>query len=129
MLAGGPVTLLNSTLTENSSAIGSGFNSGAASTIQNTIVADNIGDRHGRICKSWDNIHRKRPGDDYLIGSVLVESTGTANWDLTTDLLDEAANLGGLASNGGPTQTHLPLSRQPGDRRRRHGRTDDRPTR
>ena len=92
---GGRVTILNVTIATNSSSPG-----GAAlsmgllsrSILQNTIVADNTGGDCGRSVVSLGNN---------------LDSDGGCLLDQPGDLSAAAANLGPLALNAGPTETHI----------------------
>jgi hypothetical protein len=76
---------------------------GALTVMKNSIVAGNLGGGGPDDC-----VGELTPDSKYnLIGS----SIGcTITSFLSTYLLDLPANLGALAANGGPTQTHRPLN-------------------
>jgi len=93
-------TLQNVTFSNNSAAgRGGGFMVfGGSLTLRNTLVAGNTApqdpDVNGTVTSLGNN----------LIGN----STGGAGF-VASDILDVAPSLGGLADNGGPTQTHALL--------------------
>jgi predicted outer membrane repeat protein len=102
----GTTDLRNVTITANSAKYGAGFNNPGAPTIRlrNTIVAGNIStqgnasDCSGPVASGGYNV----------IGNI-NGCTGLA----PTDLAGVSPALSGLASNGGPTQTHLPFAGSP----------------
>jgi len=97
---GGAVFLLsNVTVTNNSAKTGGGlFQTGAGSiTLQNSILAGNTASTTGPDCN----------GAIASQGHNLVGATAGCTFAAGTgDLLGVPANLGPLANNGGPTQTH-----------------------
>ncbi|MEM6866967.1 MAG: CHAT domain-containing protein [Cyanobacteria bacterium P01_C01_bin.121] len=102
---GARLTILNSTVTANSAGtIGSGIaETNSQSQIQNTIIAANLGsslDVSGRFNDAGNNLIGKTDGTNGFTQSALI---GTAANPI-------ASNLAGLADNGGPTKTHLPLA-------------------
>lgn len=95
---GGSVTLIYVTVTNNEAVQGGGlFNiSPSLVTLSNTIVADNSS---GNDCAGLIT------SQDYNL-----DSDNTCNLMMPHDLPAGAANLGPLANNGGPTQTHSLLT-------------------
>jgi hypothetical protein len=104
----GDVTLSNSTVTENSAEGGGGvfIQSNGASptlTIENSIVAGNTDDQDVapdlfHVSTSPLIVNYSLIGD--ATGSNITAGTGTGN------ILNQSAQLGPLANNGGATQTH-----------------------
>jgi CSLREA domain-containing protein len=94
------VSLVNSTVTDNTAAIGAGLFDSASSTINllNTVVADNNGpdcsEEFGNFNSQGNNL----------------DSDNTCFLDQGSDHPGGTANLGPLANNGGPTQTHALLT-------------------
>ena len=115
-ISGGGVrtgTFINSTITKNSAintailvfnpnatSIGGGV--GFGGTFKNTVVSDNTAreakDVGGTVTSQGFN----------LIG----DTAGSSGW-ISTDLLNQPAQLAPLADNGGATQTHAPLAGSP----------------
>ncbi|MDQ6922579.1 MAG: IPTL-CTERM sorting domain-containing protein [Pseudomonadota bacterium] len=97
---GGSVFVLsNTTVTNNSAKTGGGlFQTGAGSiTLRNSILAGNAASTTGPDCN----------GTIASQGHNLIGSTVGCTFAASTgDLLGASANLGPLANNGGPTQTH-----------------------
>jgi hypothetical protein len=97
---GGSVFVLsNTTVTNNSAKTAGGlFQAGAGSiTLRNSILAGNSASTVGPDCN----------GPIASQGHNLVGVTAGCTFAASTgDLLNVSANLGPLASNGGPTQTH-----------------------
>ena len=99
--------MTNTTITANSSLNGGGGLHRSATTlvgnVRNTIIAGNSGaaatpDVSGTITSQGNN----------LIGNV-----GTSLGWVASDILNQPANLGPLAANGGPTPTHALLPGSP----------------
>jgi hypothetical protein len=104
----GTVTVTNSTLSGNSSPNGGGIANGGTLTVTNTIIAGNsatgVGpDVASTIISGGHNLVGKTDGSD---GWIASDQIGTAASPLS-------ANLGLLASNGGPTQTLAVLNGSP----------------
>lgn len=104
---GSSLIMTNTTITANSSSLGGGGLHRTGTTlvanVRNTIIAGNSGaaatpDAFGAITSQGNN----------LVGNVGA-STG---W-VASDILDQPANLGPLAANGGPTPTHALLPGSP----------------
>jgi hypothetical protein len=102
---GGSVTVLASTITQNDSLSGDGdglFNSDAGSTLATvelrlSIVAENDPSGGGQEC------------DGTIISTGFnLDSDGTCQLISPNDVSGGSADLGPLADNGGPTETHLP---------------------
>jgi hypothetical protein len=92
----GPLTVQNSTLSGNSAGSGGGINNGGALTISSSIVAAQTG-------TSTDCSGSPVATDGYNI-----ESANTCGFTGTGDqqnVSSASLALGGLANNGGPTQT------------------------
>lgn len=126
IFSAGTVTLTSSTLSANTASINGGGirNSGGAVTSANTIIAGNTDsagtnpDISGTITSQGYNLigtvgntsfASNTTGDQYGDpNNTTVPSAGAI--ESTTPI---AAGLAGLANNGGPTQTHRPLTRSP----------------
>jgi len=92
----GKVTLTNSTVTANTTiGAGAGFhNSSSTVTLANSIVANSL-------------------GDDCFNNNSTIVDTSSSNWfedSSCNGVAQGDPNLGPLATNGGPTKTHLLLS-------------------
>ncbi len=95
---GGTLTLTNSTVTGNSGAFGGGIRNGATATLKNTIVANNSpADCFGTITSLGHNL----------------SSDATCAFAAPGDLNNTSPQLGPLANNGGPTETHALLPGSP----------------
>jgi predicted outer membrane repeat protein len=71
--------------------------------ITNSILADNTASTNNDLT-----------GGDFDVSFSLVEDPGTASLnDLGGNLLNQDPQLGALAANGGPTQTHRPAATSP----------------
>ncbi len=104
------VTVTNNTGSGNSAGSfrGGGIqtSSGKTTVMKNSIVAGNHGGGGPKDC-----VGQLTPDSKYnLIGD---SSSCTITSFVNTYKLDVAANLGGLAANGGPTRTHRLLSTSP----------------
>jgi uncharacterized delta-60 repeat protein len=109
---GSPLTLINCTVTDNTAGSeGGGIYAYSVLSLQNTIVAGNVGTKH--------DVFAEQPvvslGNN-LIGDGLGQ-TGIVNGQ-NGDLAGTSANpleplLGPLADNGGPTPTHALLEGSP----------------
>ncbi len=97
IIAGGPVTVTNSTVYSNTA--GGLVNGGtAAFKVKNTIVANNTSNNcFGAITSLGHNL----------------EDTNTCMFTATGDQPNTNPRLGPLANNGGPTLTHAPLPSSP----------------
>jgi len=98
----GTLAINNSTLSGNVARGGKGsaiFNvKGSTVVLQNSIVANNMGGNcHGAVTSKGYNLSSDR----------------TCNFDRTGDLSGTDPKLGGLRSNGGPTQTMALLPESP----------------
>jgi len=111
----GNVTLMSSTVTENSAMgkgggvfLGTPYNNPAIMTIANSIVAGNTADGGSPDLRRGN---RALDVDFSLIGdttaSGITAGTGSGN------ILNQLAQLGPLANNIGPTQTHALLAGSP----------------
>ncbi len=89
---GGTLNLNNFTATDNQ-PFGANKNTGVIN-VRNTIIAGNQADINGSFASQGYN----------LIGNT----TGGTGFTATGDKRNVAANLGALANNGGPTDTHAP---------------------
>lgn len=127
ILNGGVVTITNSTISTNSAVSGSGgglFSAGglADATINSTTFTENqasvvgggIYNEEG-LTLSQSIVANNFPGDDcsgsmppVSLGNNL-DSDGTCNLTLVTDIPFGNADLGPLQNNGGPTETHALL--------------------
>ncbi len=107
----GVMTLLNTTVTDNSAPAGTagGFFVGtftdapATLTLHNSIVADNTGDNCFAGFFGAGTVTLSSLGHN-------LASDGSCNLTATGDQPNTAADLGPLADNGGPTQTHALLA-------------------
>jgi parallel beta-helix repeat protein len=98
----GTITLANSTISSNTATTSGGgiFNNGGTATLKNTIVANSTtgGDCAGTALASNGNN---------------LDSDGTCGLAAAGDLPNTDPQLGPLADNGGPTQTHALLTGSP----------------
>ena len=98
----------NSTITKNRANEGGGvWNNSSPLTIQNTIIADNT---------ATSSNPDLTPGSDTPTLNYSLIGTSGPSIDGNTgsgNVLDQSVNLGALADNGGPTQTHALLSGSP----------------
>ena len=96
-----PVTFTNVTITKNRAGSSAGFSagSGGSLTLLNSIVAANEGNSacSGTATSAGYNI-------------LAFSGCTTSN---ATDIITNDPQLGPLQNNGGPTQTHMPLSGSP----------------
>ncbi|MBI4752726.1 MAG: hypothetical protein HY774_29910, partial [Acidobacteria bacterium] len=106
----GPVTLLNCTITGNTSLGGNPFGGGVSlgnggtMNLRNSLIAGNSANQGIDIF-----------GTIVSLGYNLIGNTAntTITGDTTGNILNVNPMLGGLASNGGPTQTHALLTGSP----------------
>lgn len=113
----GIVNIVSSTIASNSAPTGAnleassgGFNpfgtAGGATTVQNTIVASPTG--------GGPNCSGSSPGAFTSKGHNLEDDAAkSCNFTMLTDQTGVDPRLGGLASNGGPTQTRALLAGSP----------------
>jgi predicted outer membrane repeat protein len=95
-----PITLTNSTVTLNSANDAGGISANSTTVIiSNTIVSGNIA----------PGGHDDVRGDFSSDGFNLIEVAGSAT-GFGSDITGVSANLGVLADNGGPTETHALLA-------------------
>lgn len=106
--SGGTATIANSTISNNSTsggADGGGLRNTGTVNLRNSIIAGNTASSGGPDYSGTLN------SQDYnLIGNT---SGATISGTTTHNLINQSANLGALASNGGPTQTMRPLPGSP----------------
>jgi hypothetical protein len=99
------LTVRSSTITGNSSGNqGGGIFNQYATTIQNTILANNT---------SSDNSDLSFSTDPANVAFSLVKNFAQPFNQTGPNILGQDPQLGGLASNGGPTQTELPAATSP----------------
>ena len=126
---GSALTLTNSTVSGNTSNGNSGgiFNGGGALTLTNSTVSGNTADdAGGGIDNNVGTVSLKNTIvanntaaiDNDCTGMINsngynLDSDGTCNLTGPGDLPDTNPNLGPLADNGGPTQTHALLAGSP----------------
>jgi predicted outer membrane repeat protein len=100
---GADFTLVSTTFSGNGAVHGGGFFYDEAVTVQNTIMTNSIGDNcavsNYGISPSLTPLGENLVDDDSCDGIAQTAATG-----------DGGINLGPLADNGGPTQTHALLS-------------------
>lgn len=107
---GGSLTLTNVTIVGNTTeSFDSGdglFVSGSPADIKNTIIAANV-DASG--------VAPDCAGPVNSLGHNLIEDTTgcTISGDTTSNIIGQSPNIGPLADNGGPTQTHALLPGSP----------------
>ncbi len=103
----GTLTIQNSTITNNTSANKGGgigeLSSGMNVSLESTVVAGNTSTGAGPDIFTTGTVNATTS----LLGSSAGITTFNPDFN-TTLLLGMSANLGPLANNGGPTQTHLP---------------------
>lgn len=123
----GPVQFNNSTIASNTVGTSGGgvylyrYPTDTAATIgvDSTIVADNTP-------QDLDKNNNAPSGSGFNLAFSLVESPGDGLNTQTSSIIGTDPQLGGLASNGGPTQTHLPATGSPAvDKGRASGLTAD----
>lgn len=74
--------------------------------VEHTIVADNTASDQPDLGTAVDG--------SFTLGFSLIENPSTANFtDSVGNILNQDPQLGPLANNGGPTQTHLPAATSP----------------
>jgi hypothetical protein len=101
------LTIIASTIADNSGGGIESSNTGAIAHLAATIVADNTGSN----CDADSSTSFESAG--YNLTS---DATGTAcSFTAATDLVNKNPLLGPLAANGGPTQTLLPGATSPAD--------------
>ncbi|HRA87557.1 MAG TPA: DUF4347 domain-containing protein, partial [Planctomycetaceae bacterium] len=106
-----PVTIINSTFTQNTSDSGGGIrtqSAGATVSLKNTIVAGNIGttanpDLSGTFLSSGNNLIGNGTGQSNLVNGVNGDKVGTSGTPINP-------SLGSLQGNGGKTNTHALLA-------------------
>ena len=106
-----PVTIINSTFTQNTSDSGGGIrtqSAGAIVSLKNTIVAGNIGttanpDLSGTFLSSGNNLIGNGTGQSNLVNGVNGDKVGTSGTPINP-------SLGSLQGNGGKTNTHALLA-------------------
>ncbi|MCS6290182.1 MAG: hypothetical protein H8K10_14605 [Nitrospira sp.] len=110
----GSAVLNNVTITKNkgrgnfpSSFSGGGIQNVGTTTLKNSIIADNEGDGGPNDCVGSLNANSKYNLIGDRIGCNIPASTEP------TFLFNPKPELGPLANNGGPTQTHLPAPTSP----------------
>jgi len=127
ILNGGTLTMTNSTVSGNFAGTGSGgglFNAGglAGAAINNSTFSENQAVANGNALHNEEALTLSQsimadsfPGD-VCSGSILpvslgynLDSDGTCNLTLPTDIPSGNANLDVLKNNGGPTETHALL--------------------
>jgi len=110
------ITLTNSTFSGNSAGLqGGGVNSfsGGGVTLNNsTLTANTAGSSGGGISRTGD------PAAVVVINSIVAGNSGgdidvTLTASSSGNIIGVDPQLGGLANNGGPTQTRLPLTGSP----------------
>jgi hypothetical protein len=125
---GGTLTLVNSTVSHNTAVSGDGIYGGAGGIYNqgtvmliNSTVSDNVAEVGGGIYNFGELTLTNTLVDNYygcgggtaLSGGGNIESPGdTCGFDQPTDQVNvtaEQLNLGPLADNGGPTETHALL--------------------
>jgi hypothetical protein len=114
----GSATLTNSTLSNNDTGIGGAFYTDQGSvtlshcTIAEGFLGNRIANDGGIVTMQGTLLQGTCTLDSVTSGGNNIESPGnTCGFDQVTDQTDQTAeelNLGPLADNGGPTQTHLP---------------------
>jgi hypothetical protein len=117
----GTMTLMNSTVAGNRAEIGGGISNIGTMTLMNSTVSGNTADFGGGMENSGTLTLTSTlvDGDCELWWANPLDSNGyniespgnTCGFDQPTDQVDVPAadlNLGELADNGGPTQTHKP---------------------
>jgi CSLREA domain-containing protein len=97
----GDVTLLNTTIAQNQATIGGGVSlNGGTLTTRNTLYSNNtFGDCGGNLADLTSQG-----------GNLSSDTSCSAGFDGPGDIIDGATNLGPLADNGGPTETHALLA-------------------
>jgi predicted outer membrane repeat protein len=99
----GNATLNFSTVANNTASFGAGVNKDGSAPgylqVQDTVLSKNSGGNCAGIVAS--------------LGHNLSSDTYCGDFTNTGDMTHKNAQLGALASNGGPTKTHLPLSGSP----------------
>jgi hypothetical protein len=99
------LTIESSTITGNTSGNeGGGIYNDYATTIRNTILADNT---------SGDNSDISYSADPANVAFSLIEHLGEPITPAGPNTTGQDPQLSGLASNGGPTQTQLPAATSP----------------
>ncbi|MBN1210220.1 MAG: hypothetical protein JXB05_35540 [Myxococcaceae bacterium] len=112
----GSAVLNNVTLTDNTgvgselgSFTGGGIHSISGNTVvKNSIIAGNHSKPGGNSLSGSVDCHGALSGDSKY--NLIGDSHGCTIPNSGTFKLDVPANLGPLANNGGPTQTHVPLA-------------------
>lgn len=96
----GAMTLINSTVSNNSAEEGGGLNNAATLTMKNTIVANN-------------NVGNCTGNGEFISEGDNLEDANTCGFTAASDLPNVDPQLGPLADNGGPTETHALLPGSP----------------
>lgn len=123
---GGPVTIINSTIVNNHAVIGGGGVNIATSyqgdpggvfdaigsevfgrpiELINTIIAGNTSTRGPANCKNTIAAIHSMGGN--------ISDDDSCKLDFSNDRIETNPDLGELANNGGPTDTHAPYARSP----------------
>jgi fibronectin-binding autotransporter adhesin len=105
--AGSTLALAMVTVSDNSGYAGGGLYNDGALTVAGTIIAGNTASQASPDCDQASG------GSDTDNGYNLTGNNSGCFKPVSTDITDTAAVLGSLASNGGPTQTLLPLVGSP----------------
>jgi len=105
--AGTTLILANVTVSDNTGYDGGGLYNDGALTTAGTIIAGDSASHTGQDC---DEISGGTVTD---YGYNLIGTTAGCFTTMSTDITNTAAVLGPLRSNGGPTQTLLPLAGSP----------------
>ena len=96
----GAMTLINSTVSGNSGEEGGGLNNAATLTMKSTIVANN-------------NVGNCTGNGEFISEGDNLEDANTCGFTAASDLPNVDPQLGPLADNGGPTETHALLPGSP----------------
>jgi CSLREA domain-containing protein len=128
--ANGTLNIANSTFSGNTATGGSGaiYYNGTSLTLNNVTIANNTstngaGGLHKSITTNTANLRNNliagntgnaaSPdvfGAINSLGNNLIGAVGSSTGWVASDVLNQAANIGALADNGGLTQTHALLS-------------------
>ncbi len=124
-----PVTLINTTMADNRvantggiSGSGARFEGGPeyltiALTIHNSILANHVVDQPGKDCQITDGSNYEFTSRNSLYGNSGDDACGLAATgpgpDANGNIVGHDPKLGSLATNGGPTQTHMPAPDSP----------------
>jgi CSLREA domain-containing protein len=119
----GTASVTNSTISGNSAASGGGVDNRATLTLTNVTIASNTASSGGGIWAFGATVVNTIIADNgtgldcfvtvALTSSYSLDSDGSCNLTGTGDLPPTNPNLGPLADNGGPTQTHALLACSP----------------